>query len=55
MVQMGVCEKDVERVGRQVIAYPKHGRPSIEDNPQLGCHQAGCMSAIVGMVAACAQ
>lgn len=55
MVQMSVCEKDVERVGRQVIAHPIHGRPSIEDDPQLGYHQAGCMPAIVGMVAGCAQ
>jgi hypothetical protein len=51
MVKVDVREKDVERVGLKVIAYPVQAGAGVEDYAQLGQHEAGRLATVVGMIA----
>ena len=51
MVEVGVRQKNVERVGRQMFAHAKHGRTRVEHNAQLWQHHAGGMPAVIWVVA----
>ena len=51
MIQVNVREKDIERLSLDQIPCPKDSRSSIKNDTQFGHHHAGCVPAIVGVVA----
>jgi hypothetical protein len=52
MVQMAVCQKDIQRFCLDMLAYAKQSRTRIEDDADGGKHQASRVATFVGVIAA---
>lgn len=51
VVEMGVRQKNVERIGRHVLGDTIEGRAGVEDEARGGQHHARRLTAVVGVVA----